>query len=67
MKTNAEWLINLPEPYRLKAIRNAERDDMLGMKSSSLEAALLAFVWETSPEGHAYWKKVFIKLQNNEL
>jgi hypothetical protein len=67
MKTNAEWLIELPEPYRFKAIRNAERDDMLGQLASSLEAALLAFVWETTPEGYAYWKKVFDKLKNNEL
>ena len=32
MKTNLEWYMLLPDPYRMQAINNAERDDVLGKK-----------------------------------
>ena len=54
VKTNLEWYMQLPDPYRMKAINNAERDDVLGFKISSLPAALFAFPWETTPEGYDY-------------
>jgi hypothetical protein len=39
MKTNIEWYMQLPDPYRMKAINNAEKDDVLGFKISSLPTA----------------------------
>jgi hypothetical protein len=67
MKTNLEWYKLLPDPYRMQAINNAERDDVLGMKISSLPASLFAFPWETTPEGHAYWQQVFDKAKAGEF
>jgi len=67
MKTNAKWYMQLPEPYRMQAINNAERDDVLDNKVRSLGAALCAFPWETTPQGHAYWQAVFTKVETGEL
>ena len=59
MKTNAQWYMQLPEPYRMQAIELAEKDDTLGMKASSLPAALSAFAWDSTPQGYEYWQNVF--------
>ena len=67
MKTNAQWYMQLPEPYRMQALNNAERDDMLGNEVKSLAAALCAFQWETTPQGHAYWQAVFTKVETGEF
>ena len=67
MKTNAQYYMQLPEPYRMQAINNAERDDMLGNEIKSLAAALCAFPWETTPQGHAYWQEVFMKAKAGEF
>ena len=48
-KTNLEWYMQLPDPYRMQAINNAERLDVLGFKISSLTASLFAFPWEITP------------------
>lgn len=62
-QTNAEWLSTLPEPYRMKALNNAERLDVLGVKVESLAAALCAFPWELTAEGYYFWKDVYDKVQ----
>jgi hypothetical protein len=45
-KTNGQWYMMLPEPWRMQAMNNAERDDMLGGEASSLGEALCAFAWD---------------------
>jgi hypothetical protein len=67
MKSNVEWFNELPEPYRLKALNNAEKIDMLGKQASSLSSALCAFTWAATPEGQAYWQSVFDMVKNNNL
>ena len=67
MKTNAQYYMQLPEPYRMQAINNAEKNDMLGNEIKSLAAALCAFTWETTPQGHAYWQVVFMKAEAGEF
>ena len=54
---------NYLKPYRMQALNNAERDDMLGNEVKSLAAALCAFPWEATPQGHAYWQAVFMKAE----
>ncbi len=66
-KTNVQWYMQLPDPYRLQAINNAESLDVLGFKVSSLPAALFAFPWEITPEGYAYWQDVFEKVKAGEF
>ena len=59
--------MELPEPYRMQAVNNAEKEDMLGMKSKSLGGALYAFPWEVTPEGYDYWKVLFGKVEKGEF
>lgn len=57
-KTIKEWLSELPEGIREKALNNADTG-MLDMFSASAHEALsVAFIWESSPEGTHYWKSV---------
>ena len=67
MKTNAQWYMQLPEPYQLQAINNAERDDLLGHEVDCLAAALCAFPWKATPQGHDYWEAVFRKAETGEF
>lgn len=67
MKTNAQWYMQLPEPYRMQAINNAERDNMLGNEEKCLSAALCAFPWDTTPQGYEYWRAVFMKAEEGEF
>jgi hypothetical protein len=67
MKTNGQWYMQLPEPFRLQALDNAERDDMLGFEANSLPAALSAFPWSTTPQGHDYWEAVFRRAEAGEF
>lgn len=67
MKKNIQWYMQLPDPYRLQAIINAERLDVLGVKISSLPAALVAFPWDTTPQGREYWQGVFDKARAGEF
>lgn len=59
--------MQLPEPCRMQAINNAEKDDMLGTKAGSPAEALCAFPWETSPQGQTYWEFVFKKAKAGEF
>lgn len=67
MKTNAEWYRLLPEPFRMQATNNAEREDMLGKEASSLSSALYAFPWETSRQGFKYWKSLHDRVVSGEF
>ncbi len=66
-KTNARWYMQLPDPYKMQAVNNAERDNMLGNETSSLAAALCAFPWNTTPQGRDYWQEVFDKAEAGEF
>ena len=62
MKTIKEWLNDLPEEVREKALRNA-RKDSLDVKRISFKKALAgAFIWYKSPEGHKYWNEIYLSL-----
>lgn len=53
-KTTMEWLEQLPEPFKSKALHNAS--DSLDVLQPSLSAAIYnGFDWKQSPEGFAYW------------
>ena len=55
MKTVLEWLNELPEVARDKAVTNMEPASA-DVKVSYLSIALVvAFNWEGSPEGRNYW------------
>jgi hypothetical protein len=62
MKTIREWLNELPEDVRDKAIANT-LEDMLNMKAKSLSSALMnAFNWGKSPEKSEFWVKIYNSL-----
>ena len=56
-KTKREWLQELPEPYCSQAIINSSNLDCIGY-SSIVDVLDNAFIWEKSPEGDVYWKKI---------
>lgn len=63
-----EWLQQLPEPYREKALANfaleKERQDST---ASSIALALAgAFSWGMTVEGYEYWAELQRTLFNNE-
>jgi hypothetical protein len=60
MKTIIDWLIELKEPYRTQAIRNADRSLYGNMVKSASIAISTAFNWKDTPEGYNYWSKVNI-------
>ena len=60
-KTNREWLNDLPEPIRGRAICNLKHhmDPSMDFKVVDLSKALRgSFVWAETPEGHGYWRAV---------
>ena len=64
MKTTEEWLNQLPEDYRDKALKNmidpkAEHYSLAGAISNG-------FVWDSTPEGRDYWNGVFRELMYGE-
>ena len=67
MKTNGQWYLQLPEPHRLQALNNAEREGMLGNEVKSLGASLCAFPWDMTPQGHDYRQAIFDKIQAGVL
>ena len=61
MKTIREWLNELTEPYRSRAIRNAVNtlNPLLDLSQVSMEDAIWgAFDWNKTPEGHDFWYSV---------
>lgn len=54
-KTVKQWLEQLKEPYKTKAINNT-KDNVLNLTAFSLHSALMmAFVFHSSFEGNDYW------------
>jgi hypothetical protein len=62
MKTIREWLNDLPEDIRVRALRNTELE-RLEWKHHNLEGALegalaRAFTWSDTSENHEFWSLV---------
>jgi hypothetical protein len=58
MKTIKEWLNELPEDIKVRAIKNTE-DDILNAPALSLEVVICgAFQWYGTPEGVEFWAGV---------
>jgi hypothetical protein len=53
------WLTQLQEPERSKAINNTICPDVYAVCLA--EAIAGAFNWENTPEGHEYWEAIFQK------
>jgi hypothetical protein len=81
-KTIREWLEELPDPYRQKAIDNcrpgtlnsqsaaeAFEDDLvdLGWERNLASVLKYAFVWADSREGKQYWRDVVARIESGEL
>ena len=58
MKPIREWLEQLPEGYRERAIENAKDQGLLDEYASSLKSALRSFLWRETPEGLDFWDAV---------
>lgn len=60
-KTILEWLQELPDEYRDKAISNNQSSEK--ETEQRLSAALFrAFAWAETPEGYDYWWAVWSNL-----
>lgn len=62
MKTIEQWLTELPDECRDKALKNMDAFDAKYQVDSLDAAVLSAFDWEQSPEGHNYWSAIHDKL-----
>lgn len=62
-KTIIDWFIELEEPYRTQAIRNADKSKYNDIVTSMSSALSTAFVWKNTTEGFKYWSN----LQTNKL
>lgn len=58
MKTIKEWLEELPEPHRSRALNNADKRDFNVEYNSMRKTILGSFVWSKSPEGLDYWREI---------
>ena len=61
MKTIEQWLNELPDGYRERALSNADKE-ALESKEKELEmcdALWVAFKWALTAEGHLFWMEVF--------
>jgi hypothetical protein len=66
--TIEEWLDNLPEPYRSKAIRNRAAFPSKNKLSNTLwRAVSKAFDWYESPEGYDYWHSLKWNIKNGDV
>ena len=61
------WLEQLKEPYRSKALKNAEVDIDLLTDLSISEAIKGSFAWVDSPEEHLYWSHKYHELKEKGL
>lgn len=57
MKTVREWLNELPEEIRERAIRNAEASGWVNAGCMRADAIACAFKWEGSPERELFWNE----------
>lgn len=60
-KTVKEWLEELPEPYRNKALHNMKHPNKC-IVTNIKDAIMGAFVWSESKEGHDYWDNLYSSL-----
>lgn len=62
LKTVRQWLEELPEPHKPKALDNL--NECADFKECAcIQGALMhAFIWRESPEGLDYWSDVYKSL-----
>ena len=62
MKTFIEWFELLPEPYKTRAIRNANSQQRIDINiecaHSMFEAINQSMIWSNTPEGSEYWSEL---------
>lgn len=61
-----QWLEELPEPARSKAIKNTPLVDLKKKVDCLSDAVAEAFNWHESPEGQDYWDELWLSLYNSE-
>ena len=60
-KTVREWLNELPEPIRTRAVKNYDESFCEDKYAVSVNSAVnCAFNWDKSIEGNQYWANVYI-------
>ena len=57
-KTIQEWLMELPDGYRERALANMDEEDKNMVKESMSDAINNSFLWSESPEGRNFWEQV---------
>jgi len=58
MRQRIEWLNELPDGYRERAMKNMEEEMGDILEPDMAEALGGAFVWKRTNEGHIFWAKV---------
>jgi hypothetical protein len=66
-QSTIDYLNKLPEPYASIAIQRCrEYPQEPGRRMASTSEALFwSFLWNKTPEGHAFWEKVKHCVENN--
>jgi len=63
-KTLEQWLNELEEPHKSKALKNCYLHGKANDFSRTLDAALVAaFIWNKTPEGFRYWFDLFWEIR----
>jgi len=57
-KTIKEWLSELPDGYRERALANTDKDMAKDMEASMSSALVTGFNWREKSEGFAFWASV---------
>lgn len=65
-QTIKKWLETLPEPYRARALKNADVEDLENEFDSLGMALQEAFHWHRSPEGAPFWGQVLAWIEWQE-
>ena len=69
MKTAAEWLQELKEPYKSAALNNLK---IIGSRNAEYEcedlpkAVSSCFAWSNTPEGYPYWSDLWFYLSKGQ-
>ena len=66
-KTIFNWLAELKQPYKTKAIDNTSPNNLTYERNSLHQAVLGAFEWDKSPEGDEYWRNLYNAILDEEL
>lgn len=76
MKTISEYLAELEEPYRSRALINRKEDrsrsrftdnEKMFDGKTVAEALIAGFCWEQTPEGDKYWRDLYDNLANSDI